>query len=57
MSTRQATLQDLADRIAELEARMKSARECQTYVVHLDDCEQTWFKKEDVLKALNGEES
>ena len=44
----------LKDRIAELEAQLDKVRKCQTYVVELDDCEQEWFKKADVLKAIGG---
>ena len=35
-----------------LKTQLAAVRECQTYVVELDDCEQSWFKKADVLKAI-----
>ena len=38
-----------------IEAQLDKVRNCQTYVVELDDCEQSWFKKTDVLEALEGE--
>ena len=45
----------LLERITELETQLDKVRNCQTYVVELDDCEQSWFKKTDVLEALEGE--
>ena len=40
--------------ITKLEGRLKAVHDCQTYIVELDDCEQEWFKKADVLKAIGG---
>ena len=44
----------IIDKLEELEAQLDKVRKCQTYVVELDDCEQEWFKKADVLKAIGG---
>ena len=43
-------------KIEELQEQVERVRNCQTYVVELDDCEQSWFKKTDVLKAIEGKQ-
>lgn len=42
------------DRAEKAEAQLDAVRDCQTYIVELDDCEMAWFKKDDVLKAIGG---
>jgi hypothetical protein len=39
--------------VRKLEAQIQAAKDCQRYMVKLDDCLIGWFKAEDVLAALN----
>jgi hypothetical protein len=43
----------IADSVNALLNRMERARNCQVYVVKLDDCEIRWMKESDVMEALS----